>query len=163
MATGLESSCARHEDSSHVTIPSVDSVILPQQLPVTLEKKCSAAANNNIIIIFFPVTKTWHLQYLAIPNWCLCSYASEGVIAVQGDRQSQDFLFIPLIGQLFSFIIYHLSNYAPSPPHLPLLLFPTHSVDLGIQSFCTLTTFWCQHFHTFTHLNSRLVLVTEYF
>ena len=39
-----------HKDSSHVTIPSVDCIILPQQLPLTLEKNMLLLLliNNNI-------------------------------------------------------------------------------------------------------------------
>ena len=50
-------------ESSHVTIPSVDSIILPQQLPVTLERnvlllvwiQATAAANLRSTFYFFPL------------------------------------------------------------------------------------------------------------
>ena len=48
--------CVHEEDSSNVTIPSVDSIILSQLLlPVTLEKNAFLLLINDNIHIFFPL------------------------------------------------------------------------------------------------------------
>ena len=61
-----------HEDSSPITIPSVDSIILPQQLPVTIEKNALLLLINNNILHLCWSTEPRNIPFVKIGGIQVC-------------------------------------------------------------------------------------------